>query len=170
MTYHNAGESKIGFKLNLANIKERLVDFFNSVIIDELRKSITWLADDLTIQFGRIELESFETRLQNASNMYSQGVITFNEYREIAELPTVENGDVYNWQVGSLQDQNSQAQLFNKVNKEKFYNIPTKEQKPRTRICNNCKHFDIEKRWCKLNSFPVEATDGCNRFEHNDEN
>ena len=105
------------------------------------------------------------------------GLISFNEARMMAELEPVKQGDKFAWEI---QTQNGQT-IFDTISKdtkqkpgkitsklkETYYNTQV-NTKPRTRVCGNCKSFKPVKRWCGLNSFPVEKGDSCARFEKSD--
>ena len=186
-TYHNAAESKIPFQLQLDYLKKNFIDFLNEVIITELRKQYTFLAEDLSFAFGNVNLESFETKATYAPQLWSAGAITFNELRKTMGYDTVENGDLFAWEMESKADTMlSQAGGMKRGSKEppkpmssssepqepfteQHWQIPFKQRKPRSRICERCEHYSARKKFCKLNQWPVEPKDGCNRFKINPE-
>jgi len=167
-----AGESKIPFMLELDSLREEIVEFLNKSILDKLRAQGEPIAEDASFKFGIVDMESYDTRLSNGLMLYQNGVISFNEFREMIDLETLNGGDKFNWEMTDA-DGNSMfigkkpQQLNPKISaklKEEYYHLPQRK-KPRTKVCGNCVHYKPLKRFCGLNSWPVEASDGCNRFE-----
>jgi len=182
-TYHNASEAKIPFQLQLDYYESIFVDFLNETIIKELRKVYPWLAEDLSFKFGSVCLESFETKAQSAPQLWQSGVITFNEFRKSMGYDTVENGDIWAWEMESKADTllgdvgksggKSQAKPMTAKISEQYYTVPS-FKKPRTRVCTNCESYMPKKRYCKKHNWPVEGGDGCvdfkRRLTNEDEN
>jgi hypothetical protein len=90
-----AGEVKIPFQLELDYIEEQVISFLNDHILVMLNKSYPWLADDASFQFGHVDLESKEEKMQYARDMYNENVITLNEYRMAAGYDPVEGGNIW---------------------------------------------------------------------------
>lgn len=88
-----ASEAKIPFSLELKSLQHDLVNFFNKVIIDELRKTYTWLDESCTIDFGFPELYSRNEQFMMVGQLFNNRLATINEFRISAGLPAVKGGD-----------------------------------------------------------------------------
>lgn len=180
-----AGESKIPFSLELESMEREIINFLNRSILDRLRKDGAPIADDATFKFGAVNMESYDTMVNVAMNLFSQGGISFNELRKTAGFETVEGGDKFAWEIQSssgssifdsisgkpkkMPQVTTKSSLQEKINDLKERHFTTQiDKKPRTRVCQNCKHFLPNKRFCKLNNWPCESTDSCGRFEKKD--
>ena len=97
-----AGEVKIPFQLQLNDYREEVLNFFNELIVDNLRLAYPWLAQDAKIDFSQVDLTSTEEKMTHASEMFSSNVISLNEYRIAAGYDRVVNGDVFAYQLPSL--------------------------------------------------------------------
>lgn len=167
-----AGESKIPFALELDSMEKEIINFLNMAILHRLKKEGAPIADDATFVFGKVNMESYDTMVNVGMNLYSQGVISFNELREIAGFEKAKGGDKFSWEIqtqdgnsifGSIAGKKPQQRVKASIN-EKFFQTFA-DKKPRTRICENCKHFMNKKKFCSLNNWPCESKDSCNRFE-----
>lgn len=90
-----AAEAKIPFSLLLKSIQPLIVYYLNDVIIERLRKSYPFLADDLTFTLGMPELYSRDEVFTMMLQLYNQRAATFNELRIASGLEPVKGGDVW---------------------------------------------------------------------------
>ena len=97
-----ASEAKIPFKLMLEYWQTMLEGYYTGIILNQLKKHDSKL-QDAELKFGDVQLETWDSIVANSGNMYRDGVITFNEYRQMCGLKSVDKGDVYSWnlQVGA---------------------------------------------------------------------
>ena len=89
-----AREAKVPFGLKLQSMMKRKVIQLNKLIIEEgMKKDAPWLADDLTVDLGPIDLYDFVEKANTYSMLYNTRLITFNEFRRALGLDAVEGGD-----------------------------------------------------------------------------
>lgn len=88
-----ADEAKNPFMLDLLNFQDTVVRFFNELLLPNLRNKYTFLADDLTIDFGKPDIYSRAEKFAITSQLYNMRAATFNELRMAAGEDTVEGGD-----------------------------------------------------------------------------
>ena len=98
-TNATSGESKIAFKLYLDSMEKSIITFLNKTILDRVRQNGEPIADDATFAFGKVEMESYDTLVNVGMQSYAQGLASFNEARKMVNLPTVEGGDKFNWEM-----------------------------------------------------------------------
>lgn len=88
-----ASEAKVPFSLELKSLQQEFQIFFQDVIVNQLRKTYTWLAEDTQIDLGNPELYSRNEIFTMISQLYNLRAATFNELRRSAGLDAVPNGD-----------------------------------------------------------------------------
>lgn len=88
-------EVRIVFQVELDNTKDDVINYLNKEIIGELRKSYPFLAEDATFVFQDVDLEPKTQKLSYAGQLYDNNIITTNEYRKMAGLEPVPDGDKY---------------------------------------------------------------------------
>jgi len=88
-----AAEAKIPFGIKLKSIQPLLIDYFNEIIIEPLRKAYPFLAEDCTFTLGTPELYSRDEVFNMMIQLYNMRACTFNELRVGAGLEPVEGGD-----------------------------------------------------------------------------
>jgi hypothetical protein len=92
-------EAKLPFVMEIEYLQTYFENFFTKIVVNGLRKSYPKLSADAKIKFGNVEMEVKSDKVQYYQQLYSAGVITMNELREVAGLEKVEGGDKYSWQV-----------------------------------------------------------------------
>ena len=92
-TYAASSKSQVPFEVFLNNSKEDLVIFMNENVLKGLKKANSKLAEDLSFEFEEVSLDSREDRIAWGMQLFNMNVITLNEFRVIAGLKIVENGD-----------------------------------------------------------------------------
>jgi len=90
-----AEEVRIVFQLELESMKDEIINWLNKAIIGELEKSYPFIADDATFVFQNVDLEPKSQKLTFAPGLYADNIMTMNEYRQIAGLDPVPNGDKF---------------------------------------------------------------------------
>jgi len=104
-THASSGESKIAFKLFLDSLEKTFITFLNKTILDRLRNSGAPIAKDATFKFGEVEMESFDVMVNTGMQLYTQGLISFNEARKMMNMKTLEGGDKFSWEMQTLDGQ-----------------------------------------------------------------
>ena len=83
-SFATAREARVPFSLRLRALQNAAVEFYNDLIVEQLKKTYPQLADDLTIDFGKSEVYSREELFQMYSQLHNMGLATGNEVRESA--------------------------------------------------------------------------------------
>lgn len=137
-----AEEVRIVFQLELDSMKDELINWMNDEIIGELRKVYPWLAEDCTFKFHDVDLEPKSQKLGYAPSLFDTNVITLNEYRDMAGLDPIPDGDKF------------------KKDIEGFETPPQEFQHPSESFSEQVAVVDDEKAWKKklitLQNFPKE--------------
>jgi len=90
-----AMEAKIPFELEINSFRQEMMEFLNRLIIKELRKVYTWLADDATFTCGVIDFETKDEKVRYGNTLFTANIITLNEFRKLVGYETVESGDKF---------------------------------------------------------------------------
>lgn len=90
-----AAESKIPFGLELKAEQFDLVKVLNRMIIDELRKSYSWLAKDLSFSLPLPDLYNRMDTFNVTKELFNLQAATMNELRVAAGYHPIQNGDVW---------------------------------------------------------------------------
>ena len=138
-----ADEAKIPFQLELESMTEEIIEFMNTSILEKLRKEGMKIADDTTFKFDNVTMDGKDVRVNNALNQYAQGLISFNEARELCDLETVKGGDKFSWE---MQDAEG-GTLFAPKKKPQSFNIKSGIQELKESVKKNKKlraELDLE--------------------------
>ena len=100
-TRATAKEAKVPFSLKLKSLQKENENFYTDLICGSLKQEYDFLADDLSMEFGKPELYSKKDLANLMQRAFSNNVATMNEYRESIGLEPVKGGD--KWQK-DLQD------------------------------------------------------------------
>lgn len=98
-SFATAREARVPFSLRLRALQNAAVEFYNDLIVEQLRKAYPHIADDLTIDFGKSEVYSREELFQMYAQLHNMQLATGNEVREaagadpISGLDTVQGND-----------------------------------------------------------------------------
>ncbi|MCH8326574.1 MAG: hypothetical protein IIB83_08480, partial [Bacteroidetes bacterium] len=69
--------------------------FLNRLIVENLKKANPALAEDLHLEFEKVDLDSTEDKMAYGPELYNSNIITKNELREILGMKKLEGGDKF---------------------------------------------------------------------------
>ena len=89
-------ETRLVFAAQLEAMQGDIITFLNKEIIDELRKSYSWIAEDATFVIEKIDMEPKSEKLTYAPTLFESNIITLNEYRELLGMQSLPDGNKFN--------------------------------------------------------------------------
>jgi SPP1 gp7 family putative phage head morphogenesis protein len=94
VTFASSNNAKVPFELSLENKRLRYIDMLNKNILEHVRKQNPKLKD-ATFEFGEVTLDNSAEIMSGMLQLYNSDLITMNQMLKKADLPVVQNGDIY---------------------------------------------------------------------------
>jgi len=88
-------EVRLVFSMQIKEMQDDIINWMNHNIIGQLRKSYPWLAEDAHFVFEEIDMTPANEKLQHGQQLWGNNIITLNEYRIMAGLQAIKDGDKF---------------------------------------------------------------------------